>query len=227
MDAQQDVTMFPESKKPTPGSNQACPTRMGGLLCNVQVAIVLSLIAIGGVTYIYFSRENTNQPEPVDVQNVPVQPSKLKGHQSGKIWGRFKLNQKYFDDTKRENIRWIPVTHANNGIIPDPNEPCVIVPENGTYGIFSVLTFAVERNDPVKRLTHFLRLYKYQEGEQHFQRKVFAVPVSENRNDPEIIPSTLISFSSLKANGSICPDTMNKENVFISSLDNTINIFKV
>lgn len=128
-------------------------------------------------------------------------------------------------------MRWNAIRLSGNPIIASKNDCCLIVPEKGTYGVFSVLTFSIKKEDNVTKLAHFMKLKGFQEGETSFQRKLFAVPVPGNSNNSTAITcsSSFVSFVAMEANGRICIYTADeyKKYLYASRLDNTINIFKV
>lgn len=142
---------------------------------------------------------------------------------------RLNLEHFFYLESGKTEMRWSAIRLSGSPILTSKNDSCLIVPERGTYGVFSVLTFSINKEDNVTKLAHFMQLKGCQEDEMPFQRKLFAVPVPENRQVTEVIPSSLVSFVAMEANGRICIYTADKlqKYLYVSRLDNTVNIFKV
>lgn len=120
---------------------------------------------------------------------------------------------------------WEPVKSTNNGITV--SQGCLIVPENGTYAVFSQITFRVFKENDIKTLVHTIKLENAMENEQAFQRRIISVPAEENRGSPEVIPSLFVTFVGMKAGGGICVNVSDSQYVYKSQLDNSINMFKL
>ncbi|XP_045201586.2 uncharacterized protein LOC123555085 [Mercenaria mercenaria] len=215
-------TMFTEISKKQNGEkhNRSC-------CWTVQAfTVLISLMALGLVLFLYYK-----------VTNSEVQlPEVIIGHSNHEpifenidsISGSFKLDQQYLSDYK--DIRW--TADEQSTIIPSRDTPCLMVPDDGKYLVFSRFTFRIPAGDDKTVLTHQLTLKSKTESgdikETVFKRQYVSVIEHKLKEDSELRkPSVFIQFFELQAGDEICTGVSNPDLLYISSIDNDVNIIKV
>ncbi|KAL4220098.1 hypothetical protein ACF0H5_020509 [Mactra antiquata] len=140
--------------------------------------------------------------------------------------GTFPLNQNILEANK--TIRW--VSDEGSSIIPDTTSPCLTIPVSGRYLIISRFTFKIPKTEPTTETLHFFKI-KLSSGEMKdhsYKRSIVSLAESKLMNGADDLKkaNVFIEFYNIEAGEKICVNTSLPELLFISSLDNDVNILK-
>jgi hypothetical protein len=141
------------------------------------------------------------------------------------------VNMKFFlSITEKKSVRWM--ADANSRIVPSENEPCLLIPEDGKYLVFSRFTFRIPPGENETILTHQLAIKSVNEAGEKvkkvLKRQYVSIVEHQIKNDSEMRkPSVFIQSFELSAGNEVCTWVSSPELLYISPIDNDVTIIKV
>lgn len=128
--------------------------------------------------------------------------------------------------TEYKEIRWSEDEYSR--IKPSSEESCLIVPVGGKYLVISKFTFNLPPGDDSTLLTHQLKLKSRSVKDTTFKRQYVSVIEHKLKEDSELRkPSVFIQFFEISAGDEVCTGVSNPELLYVSSIDNDVNIIKI